>query len=194
VTTPSRLEKLFIGEVSLVDDPANESPGFMVAKATEAEPELESEDPTSLLGKIRDLLKGSGKEDIDMTKEELHAELDEKLAPLAELTSKVDELISKSVEAPAPAGEVETESTEAEAENALTEEVVKSAIEAGIKEALEPVFEVLEKTLDRLEAVESKFVTRKSLEGQETSVEDGTEATPTLSDAIAKALKSPTRA
>lgn len=38
--TATKLEKLLIGEVSGVDDPANQIPGWMVAKATGAAPEL----------------------------------------------------------------------------------------------------------------------------------------------------------
>lgn len=197
-TPTAKLEKLFIAEVSAVDDPANAVPGWMVAKAADSLSDAEvagievdlasEEDATSIVEKIKGLL--FGKEN-DVTKDELTAALEERDNALVE---KMTEIVKASVE-PAPASEAATEAPAAEAAPApaevepaveqtfsLTAEDIAKAIEDGIQ----PVLEILDKTLDRVEALESRSATRKSIDGQE----DGSEEPPaeTVKTAIAKAL------
>ncbi len=144
---------------------------------------------TSIVGKIKALL--TGKEDIDMTKEELQKELDDRFAPLAEAL----ETLSKSVEAPAPAGEeapadgetvgapATPEDETAPAVTHLTAEEVSKAIE----DALSPLVEAISKTLDRVAVVEERLAIRKSLDGQEDG-DNGEPQKPTLSDAMKAAF------
>jgi hypothetical protein len=193
--TLTKLEKLLISEVSGVDDPANEAPGHLVLKsAAQASAVAADAGETSMVGKITSFL--HGKEEVDMTKEEL-------LAGLAErddaLVTKFAEAVAKAVApveviapapvatAPAPAAPAPAS---AEAGLLTAEEVVKA-----IEEANAPLLEVMSKTLDRVEKLEKTSATaaRKSLDGQEGAPSDsGTvTTTPTVSDAIAKALRKP---
>jgi hypothetical protein len=155
-----------------------------------------SEEGSSILAKVRDLIfPGLSTEgEVDMTPEEVNEQINAALAPL---TEKLDE-ISKSAEA-APATEgaasTEPEATPA-AEVALTDaqiEQVTKAVAEAIKSETEPLYEVAEKTLDRIEALEKRSGVRKSLEGQETqaAAEGETETKPTVEDAILKALRNP---
>jgi hypothetical protein len=185
--TPKKLVKLSIGEVSGVDSPANEIPGFMVMKSTDA---ASDETATSLLGKIRDLIKGSGKEDIEMTKEELTTELDARFEAFGEA---LVEKLSKSVEAPEAEGATavekatEVEKTEVEKAEVVEPGLTIEDVTKAISEALEPYGEVFEKVLERIERTEKALAIRKSLDGQEGGeVEEAKE--PTVGDAIAKAF------
>lgn len=145
---------------------------------------------TSIVGKLKSLL--TGKEDIDMTKEELQAELD---ARFGGLEDKLDAL-SKAVEVPAPAGEaapvVEDASTkETDATDDKDEDTSADASEAltkAIETALEPFVEALSKTLDRVAAVEERLSIRKSLDGQEEG-EVEKDNKPTLNDAVSAAFR-----
>jgi hypothetical protein len=194
----TKLEKLFIGEISGVDDPANQSPGWVVMKA-EGAPEgalvvvpgdAADEAATTT---IKDRLKGwvLGKEDLQVDKSELTAILDERDESLV---AKVVEAVSKSVDTPvvAPVEEPVAPVVAAPviAEATLTVEDVVKAIEVG----LEPYNEILEKVLDRLEKAEGALTkgARTSIDGQEGSTaSDGEPEAPKLGDAIAKALRNP---
>jgi hypothetical protein len=183
-TVAIKLEQLIIKEVSGVDDPANEIPGFMVLKSSDASTDSSAdstEAATTIVGKIKALL--TGKEDIDMTKEELTSELDGRFAAINE---KLTEL-TKSVEVPVegtPADPVEP-AAEVDAVDLLTAEDIAKAVQDGVT----PILEIIEKTLDRIERIESSLTIRKSLDGQELN-EDGTEVkAPDLSDAIKAALR-----
>lgn len=202
----TKLEGLLIKEISGVDDPANEAPGWMVAKSgTVADPALgtgivvhqhfntdtatpadvEAPAPAeaealSVVGKIKALL--TGKEDIDMTKEELAIELDSRFADLSETLKS---LVPASVEAPAEVAEVAPEiAAVPETVPGVSAEDVAKAIEDG----LAPFLEVIDKTLDRIAGIESALVIRKGLDGQE-SRDESADTTPTLNDAFALALK-----
>ncbi len=193
------MEKLHIAEVSGVDDPANAVPGWMVTKAADSLSDAEvagievdpagAEDATSIVEKIRNLLFGK---EIEVTPDELKATLDERDTVLVE---KFAEIVKASVE-PAPASEATTEAPAAEAAPApaevettdtsapaLSAEDIAKAIEDGIQ----PVLEILDKTLDRVEALESRSATRKSIDGQETG-ENDEPVKETVGSAIAKAL------
>lgn len=153
----------------------------------------EAEDATSIVGKIKSLLLGK---EIDVTTDELNAALDARFAAFGET---IAEQLAKSAEI-APTGEVATEpgesttevpavieTTEAPAEivPALSAEDVTKAVE----DALQPVLEVLDKTLDRIATLERGGVARKSIDGQDNTLADGeTPKVPEVKDAIAKAL------
>lgn len=192
--TSTKLEKLLIGEVSGVDDPAHEIPGWMVAKAA-TPPASDAAGDSGFVDKIKALItKGgepTGESEIEMTKDELVAVLEEREVALVE---KMTEAVAKSVEVPAageatPAAEV-TPPAPAETTTTTAETLSVEDIQKGIAEALAPYAEALEKTLDRLAAVETALAkgARMSLNGQETQGE-GTEAPPTVRDGIAAALK-----
>lgn len=147
-------------------------------------------DATSIVGKIKNLLLGK---EIDVTKEELATELDARFESFGK--SLVEDL-AKSV-APAPAGEAAPEvpaGDAAPAAPAADASVETSAITAddlakAIETAQQPLLEVLDKTLDRLEALERGGAVRKSVVGQEDRANDGDEPTvPTVKSAIAQAL------
>jgi hypothetical protein len=194
----TKLEKLLIGEVSGVDDPANQSPGWVVMKAEGAPSgalvvvpgDAADEAATTT---IKERLKGwilGEKEDLQMDKSELSEILDEREDALI---AKMTEAVSKSVEAAKVAAPVEetvavTPPAEA-AEPTLTVEDIAKAIEVG----LEPYNEILEKVMDRLEKTESALTgsARKSLDGQEGTTTDEGEEAPQLADAIVKALRNP---
>jgi hypothetical protein len=197
----TKLEGLLIKEISGVDDPANEVPGWMVAKsgtvaadpaasegsadpATVAEavaPAPAEAEALSVVGKIRALL--TGKEDIDMTKEEMNAELDVRFDALSET---IKSLVPAAVEAPAEVAEIPAETAAADpVVVGVTAEDVSKAIEDG----LAPFLEVIDKTLDRIAGIESALVIRKSLTGQESRDDETADNTPTLNDAFALALK-----
>ena len=144
---------------------------------------------TSIVGKIKALL--TGKEDIDMTKEELQAELDERFVALGDALA---ERLSKSVETPAPEGEElptaeEPTVVEGEAQETAVAAITSEDVAKAVTEALETVIEAVSKTLDRLSAVEDRLAIRKSLDGQEAAGEGDEPATPTISDAITAAFK-----
>lgn len=197
----TKLEQLLIKEISGVDDPANEIPGFMVLKSAdgEATPTVdetvtpsEATDDTSIVQRIRNLL--TGKEDLEMNKDELTAVLDEREDALVE---KFAAIVAKSVEAPVVKGVEETETpvieeTPVVAEIADVEPAMTAAdITKAIEDVLAPVVEALDKTLDRVERLESTLpglAIRKSLDGQEGD-ETPVVHTPTLGDAIGAALK-----
>lgn len=195
-TAGVKLEKLFIAEVSGVDDPANELPGWMVAKSAglsdaELEGSADDETATSIVEKIKNLILGK---EIDVTKDEVAEVFD---AKSDELVEKIAERLSKSVEpatseatteAAAPAAEAAPAAPAAEvvdepAAPALSAEDIAKAFE----EAQAPLLEILDKVLDRVEALEKGTATRKSLTGQEDNHEDAPEE-PTVQDAIKAAL------
>lgn len=197
----TKLEQLKIGEVSGVDDPAHELPGWMIAKAKkpgdvpDASANSDSpEEAQSIVGKIRNLVFPAGKEEVEMTKEELNETLD---ARDEALTKSLVEAISEAVK-PAPVEKADevpavvpetTETPEApEAAAALTAEDVTK----GVEEALQPVLEILDKALDRIAAVENGQTNsaRKSLDGQESAGGEAEAETtlPPVQAAISKAL------
>jgi hypothetical protein len=201
----TKLEGLLIKEISGVDDPANEAPGWMVAKSgttgdvlpeggivihqhfnTDTTNVVDVEAPApaeaealSVVGKIKALL--TGKEDIDKTKEELAIELDSRFADLSETLKS---LVPASIEAPAEVAEVAPEIAAVPEVAGVSAEDVAKAIEDG----LAPFLEVIDKTLDRIAGIESALVIRKGLDGQE-SRDESADTTPTLNDAFALALK-----
>lgn len=188
-----KLERLIMKEISGVDDPANEIPGWMVAKAAGA-------DDTSIVGKLFKAL-SAGKDDIDMTMDELNAELDTRFAAFTEELTKavgqtVSEALAKSAVEETPAGETATApvATAAPIEAApvatpaIDADTVAKAIEAGIEKAMTPVIDALDAVIDRTAALEKGTVLRKSLDGQEGGG-DETPAEPTLKDAIGAVLK-----
>ncbi len=195
----TKLEKLLISEVSGVDDPANELPGWLVQKAATATPTKAADPAAPTLKDRLGLL--FGKED-DVTKEELVAILDERDA-LAKAAAPAEPVVP--VVAPVPAPEpVATATAKAEGDPipapaavveapaapapapvavaALTEADVTKAVET----AVEPIVEALSKTLDRLAAVEAHFVTRKSIVGDDS--EPVAKNTNTVGAAIAGAF------
>ena len=133
----------------------------------------------SLVGKIKLLL--SGKEDLDMTKDELNAELDSRLGPI----SAALETLAKSVEVlPTALAPTPDPDPDPEQETVTEEEVTKR-----LADALAPFHEILEKVLDRLERTEKALAIRKSLDGQESVGDGGEPRKPTVSDAIGAALR-----
>lgn len=190
-----KLEKLLIAEVSGVDDPANEIPGFMVRKATvEVTPEgddvaaaaeaVESTEAISLVGKIKNLLQlPVGKEDLNMDKAELQEILAETITPIAAQVTALSKSVEELANTEAPA--VVEATVVDEGDPALTVEDVAKGIEAGI----EPILEILEKALDRIEAVEKRLTGRQSVDGQESNDSGDVEKnTNSVRSAIAKAL------
>ena len=189
-----------------MDDPANEAPGWMVAKSgtspdaavggvvvhqhfsvtdPAASAEVEAPAPAeaaalSVVGKIKALL--TGKEDIEMTKEEMNAELDVRFDALSETLKS---LIPASVEAPAEVATPEAAPEEPAVAAGVTADEVSKAVEDG----LAPFLEVIDKTLDRIAGIESALAIRKSLDGQETRDDESADNKPTLNDAFTAALK-----
>jgi hypothetical protein len=188
-----RLAKLLITETSSVDDPANELPGWIVQKAAGTGP------TAPIVAKIRDLILGApleGKDDIEMDAAELTAILDERIEKA--LAANAD-AVAKTVE-PAPTGEVApvvvpaTEVAPATEPVAIAPGLTAEDVTKGVKEAIEPLLEVIDKALDRIENVETAlgYAARKSIEGQETNEgAEGEDKTPDLADAIAKAFRHP---
>lgn len=208
---PVELKKLLINEVSGVDDPANEIPGWMVQKAAEpgetAAAAAPVEDATSFVTRLKDALGvGTGKEHDDMTPEELKAELDTRDTALVDSIGKaVAEAVTKAVTpaeaAPAPAAPAPA-ATETAPAVGLQIEDVETALIAGIEKALEPYNTALEAVLNRLENTEKAFgiAARTSLDGQESadgakpatkSKESGAPAATGALGAIRKALQNP---
>lgn len=185
------LATLLMEEVSGVDDPANQVPGWMVTKSADGE-QAASE---SIVAKVKGLLSTLGAptgKEIDMEKDELLATLEERDEALV---AKVAEAVAKSV-APAEGAAEEVPATaEAVVEAPVgvsVEDVTKAIEDAIVKTVIEPHSEIFEKILDRLEGVESALgvAARKSLDGQEANEgEPVTKSTPDLGDAIAAAFK-----
>lgn len=158
-----------------------------------------AEDATTILGRIKKILSATPTEEIDMTSEELTAQLDERLAPLVALGEKVDTL-SKAVEdaqagAPAAIEKIETTPDETAVVAADVAKAIEAGVTAGVEKALEPYNDILDAVIDRVAGVEKylAFETRKSLTGQEGGEDEvEKEAIPTVGDAIAKALRHPT--
>lgn len=177
VSTLTKLEKLFIGEVSGVDDPANETPGWMVQKSVApSDAPMTADEAQSTLAKIKSMFATTRKDaDLDMTADELKAELDARDVTLkASLTEVVTEVVKAAlIPAPVEPAAAPVVEAPAEAATALTIEDVTKAIEdsfgPALDVALEPYREILEKAIDRIASVETHFagVARKSLEGQE---------------------------
>jgi hypothetical protein len=151
-----------------------------------------------IVAKIRELVSVAppeGKDDIEMDAAELTAILDERDDAL--VAKLADAAVAKSVE-PAPTGEAAPEATPAEETAAAAEPVVAPGLTSeditkGVEVAMQPLLEVIDKALDRIENVETAlgYAARKSIEGQETQSAEGEDKTPDLSDAIAKAFAHP---
>lgn len=150
---------------------------------------------TTIVAKIKELLLGSptGKDDLDMDSDELKTILAENNESLAKA---VADAVTKSV-APAEGEGTEEATTEvAEVEAPAVEETSDATPEVdiakSIQEALEPYNTLLEKVLNRIEAVETHLgvAARKSLDGQESAAEGEVieKSTPDLADAIASAF------
>ena len=210
----TKLEKLLISEVSGVDDPANEVPGWMIAKAAEAAGAASATesvvvpvesaplDAPTIVEKIKSLLfPTERKDDVEMTTEELNGVLDERFAAL---TETLGESLAKSLAPPVEgAGEVAAVIDPASATEAVAvvvEEPVPGItaedVSKAIEEAFAPYHEIFEKTLDRVERIEQALATgaRQSLDGQEDggTTKPDAPTTSTLTDAIGKALKGET--
>jgi len=197
----TKLAKLLINEVSGVDDPANEIPGWMVAKsatALAAPADAPSEAAPTAWEKIRNSIFATRKDDIDMTSEELTAALDERDNALVE---KFADVVKAAVAPAEGAPEVETtpeapaaapaapaaEAPSVEAASLSAEDLTKA-----IQEALAPYNEILEKVIDRFEPIERALgvAARQSLEGQEGAPEPSTEK-PVTKSAITTLLERP---
>lgn len=199
----TKLERLLMSEVSGVDDPANQLPGWMVAKSVEATTTKAA--PTKL-AKIKTALglgDPPGQEGLDMDRDELTAILDEREDAL--VNKVADALVAKS--APTE-GEGATEPTAVETPEpeaapvvaeALSAEDVAKAIEAGVNAGTEALradmTAVFEALIERFEKTEKHIgiAARTSLDGQEADAEGATEpvekTAPDLGDAIATALR-----
>lgn len=155
------------------------------ASAVEDAHQPAGEDADSIVEKIKHLLFGK---EYEVTQEELNAALDERFAAFSE--SLVETLSKASEEAADAAGEVETETEvveQAAEETPAAEALSSEDITKAIEEAIQPMLEILDKTLDRVARLEGATATRKSLAGQETG-DEGEPATPTLKSAIAAAI------
>lgn len=180
----TRLEKLLISEVSGVDDPANQLPGWMVTKAAAA---------PDIVAKVKGIIFGAPTDkEINVEKDELVTILEESNKALVPaLAEAVAEAVSKSVAPPeaAPA----TEAAPAVEAPALSAEAIAEVTKA-VEAVVAPYNEILEKVLDRLEGTENALgiVARKSLDGQETAEGEATTKatpkTPDLGDAISAAF------
>ena len=151
-----------------------------------AEKSTDGEDaPQTTLAKIKNLLWPARKDEVEMTSDELKAALDERDAALVEKFAEVVKSAAPSGEAPAattelteaPAAPATDPESAAETATALTEDDITKAVEA----ALAPYNDILEKTLDRIERIETAFgiAARKSLDGQETEGSGEVEKTTT---------------
>lgn len=150
----------------------------------DSEPEqAATEEAQSIVERVKSLLRGKDEVD-DMTKEELAEALDERDSALVE---KLAERLATSVDAPAPGdgavAEVEVTAVEDVPVGLTEEDVIKTT-----QEALQPVLEIMSKTLDRIERIEDALAMRKSLDGQEAPVVEEAHE-PTVQDAIGAALK-----
>lgn len=205
----TKLEKLLIGEVSGVDDPANETPGWLVMKAASAASSSADASATANAADAAPTLKDRlallfGKEDDGMTEDALKAILDEredalveklavKLAPTApeapaapavEATALTEK--ASAPEAPAPAAPA----PEA-APAALDAEAIEKAAVAKVEAILEPLVKALDAVIDRLAAVEARFATRQSIPAQDPAAgEEGVaKTTNTVGSAIEAAFR-----
>jgi len=149
------------------------------------------QDAPSILDRLRKVL--DGKDEIEMTQDELNAALDARMGALGD---ELVEKLRKSVEAPsaegAPAVEaapaVEPAATpETPAEPQLSIEDVTKAIEEGMK----PYHDIFEAVIDRVGNIETALgiAARKSLDGQEGEARGEEPQAPTTQTAIAKALQ-----
>lgn len=146
-----------------------------------------SESPAKkFMERVRDLVKRekvNETEEIEVTKEELNTELDNRFASFAEqIGGQLKDTLTKALE---PAKE---EPVKSESEGEDADKIVESLAEVLEKE-LNPVREALMKTLDRVEALEKNTVGRTSLEGQDDRSGDDVEKSKnTLRGAIRSAL------
>ena len=216
---PTELQRLLVKEVSGVDDPANEIPGWMVAKAaadlaTTASP---TEDAPTFVARLRKSLGLATGKDIDMTADELTTTLTANNEALAKsivegVGAAVADAVAKSVPAPAEAAAAAAPAAEA-APAAVTMEAIEAAITAGVEAGLTKAIEgdettkgvndILGAVIDRVAQIEKAFgvAARTSLDGQESAAADAaTDATkskekaPAVSgvqSAISKALRNP---
>jgi hypothetical protein len=160
-------------------------------------------DASPIVAKIREFISVAppeGKDDIEMDAAELTSILDEREdALVAKFADAV--AVAKSVEAPAPTGEVAPVEAPAPAPEAApaVESIVAPGLTAedvtkGVETAIQPLLEVIDKALDRIENVETAlgYAARKSIEGQESNdAAEGEVKTPDLADAISKAFRNP---
>lgn len=159
-----------------------------------AVPEAEETKNTSIVGKIRSLLSSAGKDEVEMTEEQLNATLDERFETLSK--SLVEKLAPKVEETEVSKSEAEHTTTESDAtkeEETAAAALTAEDVQKSIEEALKPYNEILEKVLDRLAASEGALTAtaRKSLDGQDGVSTEGetVEKTPTVADAITKAFR-----
>jgi hypothetical protein len=186
-----RLDKLFMTEVSGVDDPANQLPGWMVTKSADATA------PESIVAKIKGIILGAPTEEgIDMEKDELVTILAESNKSLVtSLSEAVAEAVTKSLTpAEGEGATVVPAVATPEADAPVFTEAQTDAIAKAIEDGFAPYNEIFEKVLDRLEGTEKHLgiAARKSLDGQESGEGEGepvVKATPDLGDAISAALK-----
>ena len=220
-TTATKLERLLIEEISAVDDPANQIPGFMVAKAAGTVPVVPdpapADAPQTIVEKIRGLLFPAGKDDIEMTSEELTTILDsrddalvEKFAAVVKSAPSEEEVVPGegtneeqlgSLETPDPDAGPVAEGTPPAGENDVDVDVAVAVTAEDVDKAIQDALastkysEILEKTLDRMERIEISLgiAARKSLEGQEdgSGTPEDTPTPPTFSDAFKSLVKSP---
>lgn len=180
-------------QLDATDIPAGdkEAIGAALAKLAGKATKPSKPDAPTILEKVRLLL---GAKENDVTKEELHAELDTRFAGLSEsLVKAVADAAAVAAPAEGDAAAAEAAAAEDAAAVAKQAEAIAAAVEAGVEKALEPYNQILESTLDRLAAAEKAlgFAARKSLEGQDGPGSNGEPATPTVADAITKALRNP---
>jgi hypothetical protein len=154
VALATRLEKLVLHEISGVDSPANEAPGFALFKSkTKSDAEgVETgvqKDATTILDRVRKLVNGGKGDDLEMDRSELEGILKEREDALLEGVAAV-------VKGLLP--ETKEEGTEVEkTEAAADESVEKDATDDGEKdETVEKADESVEKdaTDEKDESVE----------------------------------------
>lgn len=142
----------------------------------------------SIVAKIKGILLGAPREEIEMEKDELVAAIVEGNEPLVKA---VTDAVSKSVAPTEGATTEETKATEADATQVAA--VTKAVTDYLDEHVVKQYNEILEKAFIRIEAVETHLgvAARKSLDGQETTEagEPVVKKAPDLGDAIAAAFK-----
>jgi hypothetical protein len=160
VANATRLEKLVLHEISGVDDPANESPGFALFKSkdkvdadgveTAETPDTGvHKDATTILDRVRKLVNGGKGDDLEMDRSELEGILKEREDALLEgVAAVVKGLLPEAVE---------KDETVEKTDESADESVEKDATDDGEKdETVEKTDESVEKdaTDEKDESVE----------------------------------------
>lgn len=171
-----------------------------------------NEEATSVATRLRKLLFPAGKDEVEMTSDELKTELDARderlvesikglLAPATDASSDATaagESTAKNEDGTpvvAPAADAAADAAVEPAADATPEvtasELTAEDVTKAVGEALAPYNVILEKVLERVEGLEGRFAvsSRKSMDGQESAADETVEkATPKLGDAIRAAF------